>query len=101
MRTGRGDTSEPGAPYPDLPPSLATASVGEEVVIHRILLGLVQVRCRRQGIDVGDRLLVEGRRDGRVLVSNRNGGLVDILSPYAFFVRVRRRHDVEENGDGP
>lgn len=91
MRTEGSDPDGGDVPYPDLPSSLASTAVGEEVVVDRILPGRAQARCREHGLQVGDRVQVEGRRGGQIVVSIGDGSLVHLLKPDAFFVRVRGR----------
>lgn len=95
---GHRETTDrfPTPPDPDLPPSLAGVEVGDEVQIQRILLNLVQVMCRERGISVGDRLRVENRSNGEVLVRNERGRTARIPHPYAFFVHVSPGDGKEE-----
>ena len=93
LRTS-GGRSTPA--YPDLPPSLAGAEVGHEVLVQRILLDLVRVMFRERGISVGDRLLVEESTSNDVLVRNDRGRSARLPHPYAFFVRVCSEDDNEE-----
>jgi hypothetical protein len=58
MRTEGSDPDGGDVPYPDVPSSLASTAVGEEVVVDRILPGRAQTRCREHGLQVGDRVLV-------------------------------------------
>lgn len=82
---------------PDLPPSLAGSEVGDEVLVKRILLHLVRVMCRERGISVGDRLLVEDRSRGDVVVRGELGRSTRLPHPYAFFVHV----DPDDRTGGP
>lgn len=74
----------------DLPTNLAGALPGDEVVVERILLEIVRTTCFDLGISVGDRLQVEERSAGRIVVRNGTVRPIRIASPYAFFVRVGR-----------
>ena len=76
-------------PDPDLPPSLAGAEIGDEVLVDRILLNLVRTLCRERGISVGDRLLIEERTRNDVLVRDERGRSARLPHPYAFFVYTR------------
>lgn len=77
-------------PFAHVPPSLANASAGDEVLVEEILFDLVQRLCADQDIQVGDRLRVEDMRGTAVTVRNVKGYSVRIRTPYAFFVRVRQ-----------
>lgn len=73
-----------------LPPSLAGASVGDEVLVERILLDIVRSRCHDCGISVGDRLRVEERSGGEIVVRNSRGRSASLPGSYAFYVYVER-----------
>lgn len=72
----------------ELPPSLAGASVGDEVLVDHILLNIVRATCHHLGITAGDRLRVEDRSAGEIVVRTGSGRLVRLPDPHAFFVRV-------------
>lgn len=76
-------------PDSDLPPSLAGAEIGDEVLVDRIRLNLVRTLCSERGISVGDRLLVEARTSNDVLMRNDRGRSARLPHPYAFFVYTR------------
>ena len=75
-------------PGSELPPSLAEASVGDEVRVERILFGLVRSVCTDLGLSEGTRLRVEDRSDGEVIVRRGGGETARLPSHYAYFVRV-------------
>lgn len=76
-------------PFAHVPPSLANASAGDEVLVEEILFDLVQRLCADQDIQVGDRLRVEDMKGPAVTVRNVRGCSVRIRVPYAFFIQVR------------
>ena len=84
----REATRHPWDPPSDLPASLAVATTGSEVVVERILLDLVRTNCYDLGISVGDRLRVEERTRGEIVVRNRASHVIRLASPYAFYVQV-------------
>lgn len=88
MSPGKTAHRSPTPPSPELPPNLAGVEVGGEVLVQRILLDMVRVMCRERGISVGDRLLIEDRSEGDVVVRNDLGRSARLPHPYAFFVRV-------------
>lgn len=88
--TEASESASPLASAPHLPFSLAGASVGDEVRVEQIALGLVRSRCHDLGIAVGDRVRVKDHTQGDVVVGNRLGRPVSLPGPYAFFVYVRR-----------
>lgn len=77
-------------PFSHVPPSLANASVGDEVLVEEILFDLVHRLCADRDIRVGDRLRVKDMKGEAVTVRNVKGCSVRIRIPYAFFVRVRQ-----------
>lgn len=76
------------APFADIPESLARTPVGDEVLIEGIIGDVALTLRADRGIQVGDRLRVEYRDRGTVIVRNVKGRLVRIPSPYALFVRT-------------
>lgn len=88
------DREATGLPYvpSELPANLAVADPGEEVVVERILLDLVRTNCHDLGISVGDRLRVEERTRGEVVVRNGTSHLIHLATPYAFYVQVGGSH---------
>lgn len=82
--------TEVSDPFEHVPPSLARASTGDEVLVEGIVFDLVRTLCADRGIRVGDRLRVQDRKGGAVTVRNVKGRTVRVRSPYAFFVRVRQ-----------
>lgn len=77
-------------PFAHVPPSLANAAVGDEVLVEEILFDLVQRLCADRDVRVGDRLRVEDMKGAAVTVRNVKGCSVRIRTPYAFFVRIRQ-----------
>lgn len=81
-------TDDRGDPFADVPDSLASTSVGDEVLVESIDYNLVRTLCADRGIQVGDRLGVRYCEGEAVIVRNVKARQVRIPAPYALFVRV-------------
>lgn len=72
-----------------LPPSLADAGVGDRVRVHRITLEGVESLCDDISVSQGDRVRVERRSRGTVVVRNQEGRPVHIPDYCARHIHVR------------
>lgn len=85
-----GNPSERHFGTPDIPSNLSGARIGEEVLVENILFPFVRAICRESGISVGQRLRVEDRRRGQVLVRNGTDQPVWLSNLFAYFIGVRK-----------
>lgn len=81
-------TTDGAAPFAEIPDSLARTSVGDEVLVERIIGDVARTLCADRGMQVGDCVRVQYCEGSTVMVRNVKGRLVRIPSPYALFVRT-------------